>query len=313
MPSPLISVVIPYHRRGDVFDQCLDSVVKQEYVNREIIVVDDCSQDGLEKRISARHSDIKVITLPANLGACAARNAGIRAASGEILVFIDDDVSFESPSTLSAVAATLADHPAIAVLAFQVCDPRTGKVRTREWCHTRPYKDFVEQEFETNWFGEGASAVRREVFQACGSFYEPFFYGAEGHDLIVRILDHGFRILHTPHIRVNHWAPETGRMVDRQYYYFTRNYVWMAYKDYPFSAGICFLVPKLLMMLYFACRAAVYRPFVAGVWHGLTGLRLIHKDRTPISRSTIARLEEFERWRPWFITRLARHRAGPQI
>ena len=120
MRLPLITVIIPYYRRGDIFERCLDSVLNQEYPRREIIVIDDHSDDGLEERIAARHAEIKLITNPANLGACVARNRGIRTANGEILVFIDDDMSFASPSALAAIVDTFDAHREIAILALQV-------------------------------------------------------------------------------------------------------------------------------------------------------------------------------------------------
>jgi GT2 family glycosyltransferase len=311
--GPLVSIIIPYYRRGSVFEECLDSVLGQRYSCREIIVVDNHSDDGLRGRLGNRLSEVTLLELPVNQGACAARNAGISAARGDLFIFIDDDVSFASPAVLDDVVETFAAHQETAVLALQVCDPHSGKVRLREWCHTRPYDRFAHEEFETNWFGEGACALRRSVFESCGVYYEPFFYGAEGHDLIVRVLDHGFRILHTPHIRVYHWAPEGGRMLDRQYYYFTRNYLWMAYKDYSTWDGLVFFIPKLLMMLYFSWRSSIYRPLLRGLWDGIRGLSRIRPHRTPISRDTVRYLRDFDKWRPGLVARLSRHRAQPQI
>ncbi|MGH7249269.1 MAG: glycosyltransferase family 2 protein, partial [Pseudomonadota bacterium] len=84
-----VSVIIPYYQRGEVFERGLDTVLAQEHPDREIIVVDNHSEDGLRQRIEAREAGIKLIELPENSGACAARNAGIRAASGDILAIID--------------------------------------------------------------------------------------------------------------------------------------------------------------------------------------------------------------------------------
>ncbi|HEU5335897.1 MAG TPA: glycosyltransferase family A protein, partial [Terriglobales bacterium] len=92
-----VSVIIPYYKRGEVFDRALDTILAQQYPNREIIVVDDNSQDDLKERIAARQAEITLIQQPRNQGACAARNAGIRAASGDIIVIVDDDVGFMSP------------------------------------------------------------------------------------------------------------------------------------------------------------------------------------------------------------------------
>ena len=314
LKPPLVSVIILYYKRREIIEETLRSALRQDYSNREIIVIDNHSEDDLRQVVERLSAGIKLIELQENMGACAGRNAGIRAARGEILVFIDDDVTFDSTTDVSKIVYTFEQKPNIHVLALQIWDPRTGQARIREWCHTRPYDKYVDEEFETNWFGEGMSAFRREVFDRCGLYYEPLFYGPEGHDMSLRIMDHGFHILYTPHTRVNHWASENGgRSFGRQYYYFTRDFIWMAYKDYPWWAGLRFVAPKVLMMLYFAWRTRTYAPFFRGVWDGITGLGAIRADRTPVSRATLRRIAEHERWRPGLRARLARHTTEPQI
>src|SRR5260370_536004 len=295
---PLVSIIILYYKRREIIEQTLRSVLCQDYANREIILVDNHSQDDLREVVEGLDSEIRLIQLPENGGACAGRNAGIRAAKGEIFVFLDDDVCFASFSEVSKIVDTFERRPDMHGLALQICDPRTGKVRIREWCHTRPYDRYGEEEFETNWFCEGGSAFRCRVFERAGLYYEPLFYGPEGHDMVLRILDHGFRILHTPRIRVNHWASDTGRTIRRQYYYFTRDFIWMAYKDYPLWDGLRFVMPKMLMMVYFAWRTSSYRPVLDGMWDGLKGLPAIRYDRTPVSRTTLRYMAEQEKWRP---------------
>lgn len=313
MDSTRVSVIIPYYRRGEIFERGLDTVLAQDYENKEIIVVDNHSEDGLKQRISARQAAIKLIELPANNGACAARNAGARAASGDIVVILDDDAGFLSPLELSKLVRTFDRRPDVGVVAFQVCDPNTGELCLRDWCHPRYWKDFAQTEFETDHFGEGASAFRREVFEKTGGYYEKLFYGAEGLDMELRVMDHGFKILYTPEVRVWHKVSKESRSNDRQYYYFTRNFVWMAYKDYPVWAGARFLSFKLAMMLYLTVRVGCYGSFFRGLWDGVAGLRGIHQDRRPISPVTMKRWLDFERERPGIFVRLARHKNGPQL
>jgi GT2 family glycosyltransferase len=199
------------------------------------------------------------------------------------------------------------------VVAFQICDPDTGELRLRDWCHPRYWKEFAQTEFETDHFGEGASAFRREVFEKTGGYYEQLFYGAEGLDMELRVMDHGFKIIYTPEVRIWHQVSTRARTDHRQYFYFTRNYIWMAYKDYPFLAGVRFLSFKLAMMFYLAVRAGSYGSFVRGVWDGFGGLRRIRQDRTPISRATMRHWLNLEKGRPGLLTRMARHRARPQL
>lgn len=310
--APLVSIIVLYYKRREIIENTLRSALRQDYLNTEIIVVDNHSEDDLSSLVGTLDGRIRLIELPKNAGACAGRNAGIRVAGGSIFVFLDDDVCFASPFEVSKIVQAFERNREIHVLALQICDPQTGRVRQREWCHTRPY-DFAEEEFETNWFGEGESAFWREVFDRCGMYYERLFYGAEGHDMVMRILDHGYRILHVPTIRVNHWASDTGRTVGRQYYYFTRNFIWMAYKDYRLWDGLRFAVPKMLMMVYFAWRTSAYGPVLKGMLDGVLGLPAIHRERTPVSRATVKYMAEQDRWRPGLMTRLARHKEQPQI
>lgn len=313
MGSTRISVIIPYYKRGEIFERGLDTILSQDYENKEIIVVDNHSEDDLEQRILARQAEIKLIELPENGGACVARNAGARVATGDILVILDDDAGFMSPHELSKLVRIFDNRPDVHVVAFQVCDQVTGKLCLRDWCHPRYWKEFAQTEFETDHFGEGASAFRREVFEKTGGYYEKLFYGAEGLDMELRVMDQGFKIIYTPEVRVWHQVSGKSRTNERQYYYFTRNYVWMAYRDYPIWAGMRFLSFKLAMMLYLTVRAGSYGSFVRGLWDGVMGLRRIRQDRKPISRSTMKRWLSLEKGRPGILTRLARHRARPQL
>lgn len=311
--SARVSVIIPYYKRGEVFERGLESVLAQEYANKEIIVVDNHSEDDLRKRISARQSEVKLIELPQNGGACVARNAGASAASGDILVILDDDAGFLSPFEVTKLVKLFERRPDIHVVAFQICDPDTGKLRLRDWCHPRYWKEFAQYEFETDHFGEGASAFRREVFQKTGGYYEQLFYGAEGLDMELRVMDHGFKILYTPDVRVWHQVSAKARTDDRQYFFFTRNYIWMAFKNYPLWAGARFLTFKLAMMFYLTFRVGCYGSFMRGVWDGFKGLPRIYEDRRPISRATMRRWLDLEKGRPGILKRMARHRTRPQL
>jgi GT2 family glycosyltransferase len=204
------------------------------------------------------------------------------------------------------------EHQEIHVLAFRICDAGTGKLRVREWCHPRDCQEYSEKEFETNFFGEGASAFRREVFDVVGLYWEPLFIGHEGYDLGLRLLDRGYRILYCPRVSVAHSMSDETRSKTRPFYFYTRNYIWIAYKDHGFYEGFRYVTPKLLMMLFFSLRA--WRPlaFLRGIWEGVSGLRRI-EPRTPVRKATLLYLAELERYRPTLWQRYARHRLEPQL
>ena len=86
---PNVSVVVCAYNAADTLDDCLTSLEALTYPNTEVIVVNDGSRDGTVT-IARRHPDVRIIDLP-NGGLSAARNAGLAAASGEIVAFTDAD------------------------------------------------------------------------------------------------------------------------------------------------------------------------------------------------------------------------------
>jgi len=91
--SPKVSVVVPVYNVEPYLAACLRSISHQTYLNIEIVVVDDGSTDGsLAVAQRARRRDRRIrIVRQANAGLSAARNAGISAATGEYLAFVDSD------------------------------------------------------------------------------------------------------------------------------------------------------------------------------------------------------------------------------
>ena len=92
--TPVISVIIPVFRPGKHFKRCLESVRNQTFSDIEIILIDDCGNDGALddiKQIQLRDSRIRLIKNSANIGPGLSRNEGIKAARGEYLSFIDSD------------------------------------------------------------------------------------------------------------------------------------------------------------------------------------------------------------------------------
>jgi len=88
-----ISIIIPtYNEEGDIM-ACLESLFSQSVKDFEIIIVDDGSTDGTLSEISILGNKVKVLKQK-HLGAGSARNLGAKEAEGEILIFVDADMTF---------------------------------------------------------------------------------------------------------------------------------------------------------------------------------------------------------------------------
>lgn len=91
---PFFSIVIPLWNRQDCIQRCLDSIFSQNFKDYEIIVVDDCSDDG-SAAIVKQNNDPRLIYMrhDTNKGVCAARYTGTAAAAGKWTV----EVLFRMP------------------------------------------------------------------------------------------------------------------------------------------------------------------------------------------------------------------------
>lgn len=89
-----VSVIIPVYNTEKYLPKCLDSVCNQTLKDIEIICVNDCSPDNslvILQEYAKNDNRIKLINFTENKGAAAARNAGIDAATGEYIGFVDSD------------------------------------------------------------------------------------------------------------------------------------------------------------------------------------------------------------------------------
>jgi glycosyltransferase involved in cell wall biosynthesis len=87
---PKVSVVIPTYNCSSYLKEAVDSVLNQTYRNYEVLVVDDGSSDGTRCTLEPYLDTINYI-YQENRGAPAARNTGIRAATGEFIALLDAD------------------------------------------------------------------------------------------------------------------------------------------------------------------------------------------------------------------------------
>ena len=110
MTTPLISVIVPVYRVEEYLERCVKSILSQTYKNLEVILVDDGSPDQCPDICDAcaeKDARVKVIHQE-NKGLSGARNAGIDAASGEYLAFVDSD-DYVSPHFIEELYQLLQD------------------------------------------------------------------------------------------------------------------------------------------------------------------------------------------------------------
>jgi glycosyltransferase involved in cell wall biosynthesis len=199
-----VSVIMPAWNAADSIARSLESVTHQTLPPREIIVIDDGSTDStaeIVREFIGDHPgcDIRLIE-QANSGAAAARNAGIRAAKGDFLAFLDSDDCW-LPQKIAHTMPLLRD-PAIQIAATDMLvDDGSGELSVME-CTKRfagPRDAFTIQ-FLKGSIATSTVIARRTAVLAAGGFDEGLG-AAHDYDLWVTILDrhrHGLAMLDEP-------------------------------------------------------------------------------------------------------------------
>jgi glycosyltransferase involved in cell wall biosynthesis len=155
-----VQVLVPCYNYGRYLDQCVDSVLAQEKVDVNVLIIDDCSTDNTAERCSAlceRDRRVRVIRHMKNMGHIATYNEGISQIDGDYFVLLSAD-DLLAPGSLGRACALMEAHPnvgmtyghAVSFEDHQSISPRTSKsgaiVRDgRTWIHQvcRSGKNFV--------------------------------------------------------------------------------------------------------------------------------------------------------------------------
>jgi GT2 family glycosyltransferase len=229
-------VVLTTGSRPEVLALAVESLLAQRDIALDVVVVFNGGQpSGLPEGVQG-------LGLAEDVGIPAARNAGARQVSGELLFFLDDDASLVGDDALARVAQRFADDPSLGAVQLGVV-PRGGGAYSRDWVprlrvgdRTRP------SDVAVLW--EGAVAVRRSVFELAGGWPDEFRFVHEGVDLAWRILDAGFRVHYAGDIEAMHPSPAAVAATERHAYsayYGARNRVWLARRHLPLPLGALFV------------------------------------------------------------------------
>lgn len=131
---PAVSVIIPVYNTAPYLQRCLESVTGQTLRGIEIICIDDGSTDNslaLLKQYAAQDARIRVIAFDANRGASAARNAGLAAATGEFIGFVDSDDFIDACYYDKLYRAALKNNADIAKCSYYNDDSSKKKKQLR--------------------------------------------------------------------------------------------------------------------------------------------------------------------------------------
>lgn len=211
---PSVSVVIPCYNRAPLIPRAVVSVQAQDYANVEILLVDDGSSDNTEavvRDLIAADPRVRYFRHQRNGGEAAARNTGIKAATGDFVAFLDSDDEWLAGKLKATVAALVAAPPSVGGVASRhlLVDDNGHETVVRDWTETDPITCL-------NLLAKGCGlsmgntlVVRRSVFAAVGYCDEtlPLFVDL---DWLCRLTDK-YQILMLPDVLAKYYKASMRR------------------------------------------------------------------------------------------------------
>lgn len=214
--TPDISIVIVSYNVREYLCHCIDSLLAQQDILAEIIVVDNNSSDGTVELIKAKYPDVKLISNSFNSGFSAANNQGIKASSAEIIFLLNPDTELIEPGTLLQVRNYLEKNPETGILA--PCLLNSDKSFQQSFWDYPGVSELVSELFylhRTKSIQQASSPVavqaasgaalafKKSLVNEIGGLDEDMFW-MEDTDFCYRVSKTGRKIIWSPAIKIIH-------------------------------------------------------------------------------------------------------------
>lgn len=210
--GPLISVVVPTYNRRDRLRRVLEALADQSLpcAEIEVIVVSDGSSDGTDQYLTEAELPRPVTPVfQENAGPAAARNNGVRHASADLVLFLDDDV-IPASTLVEAHLRAHADRPGIVVIGPMLTPDDHSMSSWVAWEQRMLYKQYDAMAAgrypaTARQFYTGNTSLPRRLFESYGGFDEAF-RRAEDIELAYRLAEGGVEFDFCPDARGYHYA-----------------------------------------------------------------------------------------------------------
>ncbi len=217
-----VSVIIPVFNQLEYTRDCVESLLRFKDVDElEILVVDNGSTDGTKEYLStlASNADIfKILNFESNQGYACANNLAAQSASGELLIFLNNDTVSIGP-WLSTLLEPLTNDAAVGVVGARLIYPNWDLINSAGYVYSatvgafypiyemmEPFLPAANKRREYQALLGACVAMRAHEFRALGGFRD---IGLEDIDLCLRVKQKNQRILYVPEASLYHFGSVT--------------------------------------------------------------------------------------------------------
>ena len=261
-----VSIVIPHWNNVAVLSECLESISNTDFENLETIVVDNASTDNSVASVRSNYPNVKLIENDKNYGYAGGCNIGAEAASGDFLIFLNND-TVQEKDWISNLIKTINSDDKIAAVQPKILNYYDRNVfdyaggsgghmdiycfpfaRGRIFSFQENDEGQYNNKEKCFWSSGTCFMVRRELFQKAGGFDDSFFAHMEEIDLCWRLYAMGFEVWVEPDSVVYHKNALTLPMYSHKKYYLNhRNSLLMLLGNYSIKNIFLIGIPRLIL------------------------------------------------------------------
>ena len=287
-----ISIILLNWNRKEEILKTLKSLKNQTYKDFEVIVIDQGSDDGSIQIIRKDFPEVKLTCLDRNVGVPGGRNIGASKAKGEICVFVDNDAHLIN-NALEDINERFKDDEKLGIMGFKVVNAKTGKLDLSSWPYQKSKIKDSEKEFDTYTFCGGGHAIKREIFQKVGYYWDELFFSWEEMSLSLRVLDAGYKIIYNPNVILYHRISEENRTSNALHECMRlKNSLWVSWRYMPRGYAILETVFRVPAYLIKGMRKGCFFKMLAYLFMALKRINLLFDNSHCISKEALKKYKQ---------------------
>lgn len=241
MQYPTVTILLITWKREEILKKNLAKILSLDEISREVIVVDNNSEDKTEQMIKTSYPICRYFKMGKNQG-IKAYNIGASHARGKYLLILDDD-SYPAEGSIQKMVELFEEKPDAGIIPFNILHHETKK-EYPTWHIPR----IIGRVEAVNFLGCGAG-IRTELFKKIGYYPECFFIYENELDVSLKVLQQGYKIIYDSTIIAYHDFSSLKRGTSNQIFYGSKNKLLLLWKYFPIKMSLPLTIEFFLSSL----------------------------------------------------------------